>query len=103
MPLKLKRLTIPGDKDTRIYFSHTQLADHPEGAEYGMEVESAVLEAALEVPGVAAAEVHGYHLSILKTPMYSWDEVEPKLLVLMTALNLELPEEKETPDAPTEN
>ena len=93
MKIQLKRMLIPENEHTRIYFSRTLLAGKPEFGERGMTVENDTLSAILEIPGVTLAEVHAYEALVSKTPMFEWAEIEPQMLCLMASLNAELPDE----------
>lgn len=88
MSLQIQRSITP-DPNTRAYFSREVLTTKDEGASRGgpHRPRSPFLATALEIPGVAVATVTPYALIISKAPMFSWEEIEPSLLRLLSAFN----------------
>ncbi len=90
------------DPDVREYHSRVRLLDDwmTQGAMKGAKFISpgeptcAVLDLALDVPGVAGANVKAYLLTVEKSPVFSWDEIEENLMQMFYGIKtaLVLPE-----------
>lgn len=86
MPIKIKKMQpMPL---MRVYFSRAILAKTTENVERGGKVKNPVLESALEIPGVERAQVTPYSLAIMRAPMFAWNEIEPRVMALLEALNI---------------
>lgn len=79
---------ISSDPEQRTYFSREELSNRIEFAERGDgEEHGAFLTALLEIPGLAFGSVRPYVIVIVKAPPFSWEEIEPSILRLLTAFN----------------
>ncbi|MHA1215926.1 MAG: hypothetical protein ACTSPX_01195 [Candidatus Thorarchaeota archaeon] len=102
---KLKIGRMEADENVRIYFSKQVLTNHPMAGEPGIPSNNSFLDAVLDIPGVDLAEVHRYHIKVLKSPMWNWSEIEPCMLRLLAAFNLgegclASPNSRTSPDEP---
>lgn len=106
MVLQIQRKKVDSDPDTRIYFSRVQLTQIQHALIVGLtdaEIEAAggsdpMLDMLLGLPGVMRATTTPYACVISKAPVYGWDEIEPKLLSILTAWNLDLEQSNLTKD-----
>lgn len=91
MKVRIQRMCAPERPDVRAYFSHEQLTAQTTAAERGQDdsVDDPVLDALIRVPGVVVATVMPYAVSILKSPSHDWEEIEPSVLRLLSAFNLD--------------
>ena len=85
--VQIQRLLGP-DPDQRLYFSRTELVELSEMAERGDGQEhSPITAAVLEIPGVIFTVIKPYSVVVIKAPPFSWEELEPSILRLLTAFN----------------
>ena len=85
--VQIQRLLTP-DPDQRLYFSRTELVELSEMGERGDGQEhSPFTEAALEISGIIFMVVKPYCISVVKAPPFTWEELEPSILRLLTAFN----------------
>lgn len=75
------------NQNCRLYHTRMVLTEFPsqgvvkcEGVE---EMVDGVLSFVIAIPGVVQASVEPHKLTVVKSPAFSWDEVEPKLLSLL--------------------
>ena len=54
--------------------------------------DSAFIETLLEVPGIDQVQAYPYKVLVIRSPMYSWEEIEPHILRLFAAFNTTLGE-----------
>lgn len=91
---QISRKILENEKDARMYFTRTRLCDQPMVVEAGTEQScpNTLVGALLEIDGIAAVELHMYHVAVHKSPMYDWDEIEPRMLRLLSAMHSDLQE-----------
>lgn len=86
---------VPNDDNTRVYHSRLRLLDERwqyQGGFKGIRLAgmsddqevplASVLAFVLDLDGVTFAEVKAYQLTVKKSPLFSWDEIEVNLLPL---------------------
>lgn len=85
------------DPDLRLYHSRLPLLDGliTEAAHKGMfEDISPLMELLLAIDGVAVAQIFMYKFFIRKSPIFSWDEIDAKVLELLRGIPLACGEEE---------
>lgn len=60
------------------------------------EPDHAVVEAILDLPGVAAAIPAGYQLVVIKAEAFAWSDIEKHILLLLSSFSLSLDSLKST-------
>lgn len=86
------------DPDVRVYYTRLLLmSDYGvqgllKGSQFGqiplMFEPAPIIELVLEMPGVVHAEVRAHHILLTKSPVFTWDEIDERMLVLMEGIAL---------------
>ncbi len=89
------------DENTRVYHSRYQLTEigviiaqkgnTPSEEQWAADPRGAgIMSAFLDIPGISMVQLQAYTAAIMKAEMFSWAEIEPYILRLMSSLNLDL-------------
>lgn len=73
-----------------VYHSRQELSSTLHVAERGTTTNDspALLQDMLRIPGVIAAELHSYHVTLHRSPMFEWEEIDPHVWAILDCFNL---------------
>jgi hypothetical protein len=75
------------DPECRIFHTRMILTDHVcvgvSGCDNVAELVEGILDFVMRLPGVVQAQVERHKLTVVKSPMFSWDEIEEPLVELL--------------------
>jgi hypothetical protein len=79
---------ISTNEHCRIYWTRTQMCDQYESCNrgFGAPIKSAVFELLMAIHGVDHLHGHGYEVWVAKAHSYTWEEIEPKILDILSAV-----------------
>ena len=79
--------------DCRTYSARVELCDKYESAQRGFtNPESEILRLIWTIPGIQGLSARGYELQLVRTPAFGWEEIEPRVLELLNALEVKEPQ-----------
>lgn len=88
--VKISRKIFEDNNDMRVYYSRVRLVSLGVPVELmlnGMKTDNELGTILANIDGVAAVELYAWSAVIQKSPVFTWQEIEPTILKILGAFN----------------